>query len=175
MKQPNFLRFDIPKYMETAENFNVNTSFGLLVGRTAKLLVEHLQQRLNTPDIGLTMSHWIILAQLWHEDGLSQQEISNRSGVAKPNVTTMVDTLEKESFIVRIPDQIDRRINRIFLTQKAKNIRCKAIEQALSVYQTAFEGFTAKEREALLQGLQKVRTNLQSGAEGSCGHHNTSE
>lgn len=156
--------------METIETFNVNTSFGLLVGRTAKMMAEHLQQRFAASDVGLTMSHWIILAQLWNEDGLSQQEISNRSGVAKPNVTTMIDALEKESFIVRIPDQIDRRVNRIFLTQKAKDIRCKAIEQALDVYSTAFEGLTDKEQHLLIQGLKRVMTNLQSGANGACGN-----
>ena len=156
--------------METTETFNVNTSFGLLVGRTAKLMAENLQQRFTTYDVGITMSHWIILAQLWNQDGLSQQEISKRSGVAKPNVTTMVDTLEKDSFIVRIPDQIDRRINRIFLTQKAKDIRCKAIEQALAVYSMAFEGLTEGERELLMKGLKKVMTNLQANINGTCGN-----
>ena len=154
--------------METLETFNVNTSFGLLVGRTAKLLAEHLQRNFAESGVGIMMGHWIILAQLWNEDGLAQQEISNRSGVAKPNVTTMIDTLEKESYIVRIPDQLDRRINRIFLTQKAKDIRCKAITQALAVYETAFTGLSAKEQKKLTKALTIVMTNLQSS--GECGH-----
>lgn len=154
--------------METLETFNVNTSFGLLVGRTTKLLAEHLQKNFAESGVGITMGHWIILAQLWNEDGLAQQEISKRSGVAKPNVTTMIDTLEKESYIVRIPDQIDRRINRIFLTQKAKDIRCKAIEQARSVYDTAFAGLSVQERESLIKTLTIVKDNLQSS--GECNH-----
>ncbi len=157
--------------MESVETFNVNTSFGLMVGRTAKLMAEHLQERFAASGIGISMGHWIILAQLWNEDGLSQQEISKRSGVAKPNVTTMVDTLEAESYIVRVPDQTDRRVNRIFLTQKAKAIRCEAIRNALSVYDTAFEGLSENEQTAFVRSLAVVMKNLQMRDNtGSCPH-----
>jgi DNA-binding MarR family transcriptional regulator len=155
--------------MESHETFNVNDSCGLLLGRTAKLMAEHLQRRFATTDLGITMGHWIILAQLWHEDGLSQQEISRRSGVAKPNVTTMVDALEEESYIVRIPDQIDRRINRIYLTQKAKDMRCNAVRQAISVNDTAFEGLSADEQRTFFRALSTVMKNLQAHSTG-CGN-----
>lgn len=156
--------------METLETFNVNDSFGLLLGRTSKLMVEHLQRRFVTADLGISMSQWIILAQLWHEDGLSQQEISRRSGVAKPNVTTMVDALEEESYIVRIPDQLDRRINRIYLTQKAKDLRCDAVRQAISVYETAFEGLSEEEQRNFFFALSTVMKNLQAQSTG-CGNN----
>lgn len=154
---------------ETIETFNVNASFGLLVGRTTKCLAERLQRRFAENGVGISMSHWIILAQLWHEDGLSQQEISVRSGVAKPNVTTFVDALEKESYIVRVPDQIDRRVNRIFLTQKGKDLRPLAVAQAIAVYETAFNGVSEEARNTAMGVLQSVVANLQKhDGSGAC-------
>lgn len=153
--------------MENTQEFNVNKSLGYLLGRCAKSMGEQLQQRFQASGLEVTMGHWIILAQLWNEDGLSQQEISNRSGVAKPNVTTMVDMLERESFIVRIPDQIDRRINRIFLTQKGKDLRVHAVEQARGVYDTALDGLSQKEIAVLFKALRTVFANLQADGAGA--------
>ena len=155
--------------MENIETFNVNTSFGLLIGRTSKQMIEQLQQRFVAAELGISVSHWVILAQLWNEDGLAQQEISKRSGVAKPNVTTMVDMLENENYIVRVPDQFDRRINRIFLTKKSKELRFRAITEVLALYETAFTGMTEKEKTLLLKLLTTASQNLGS-LSGSCGY-----
>ncbi len=81
----------------------------------------------------------------------------------------MVDALEEESYIVRIPDQIDRRINRIYLTQKAKDMRCNAVRQAISVNDAAFEGLSADEQRTFFRALSTVMKNLQAHGTG-CGN-----
>jgi DNA-binding MarR family transcriptional regulator len=64
-----------------------------------------------------------VLSRLWEEDGLSQQEISERSGVAKPNISTYIDSLEKGDYVVRVDDPADRRNYKIYMTQKAKKAK----------------------------------------------------
>ena len=80
----------------------------------------------------------------------------------------MIDMLEKESFIVRVPDQIDRRINRIFLTTKAKELRCKAIAEVFTLYDSAMSGLTEDEKTLFLKSLTTIAHNL--GSSSSCGY-----
>ena len=49
-------------------------------------------------------------------------EISNRVQVETPAVTGYIDRLIKEDLVVRVDDPSDRRLFRIFLTDKGKNI-----------------------------------------------------
>lgn len=49
-------------------------------------------------------------------DGLSQRAISERMIVSTSNVTGMVDRLERQRLVERVPDPDDRRVNRVRVT-----------------------------------------------------------
>jgi DNA-binding MarR family transcriptional regulator len=51
-------------------------------------------------NIDIGHSGWIVLSRLWEEDGLSQQEISDRSGVAKPNISNYIDAWSRQTMLL---------------------------------------------------------------------------
>ena len=57
-----------------------------------------------------------ILAILWDEDGISMQELANRSGLAQNTLTGMIDRITKNGLCERRPDPDDRRKYRICLS-----------------------------------------------------------
>jgi DNA-binding MarR family transcriptional regulator len=50
----------------------------------------------------ITIEQWSILYHLWKEDGLSQQELCNRTFRDKPSITRLIDNLEKQHLVKRV-------------------------------------------------------------------------
>jgi DNA-binding MarR family transcriptional regulator len=138
--------------------FKVNESLGFLLGTLAKKTGARLMQLMQAEGIDIGFSGWIVLSRLWEEDGLSQQEISDRSGVAKPNISTYIDNLEKNDYVVRVDDLADRRNYKIYMTQKAKKLkdRCQALGRQTN--EETMRNLTATEKETLLKLLRKMNT-----------------
>ncbi|WP_306353741.1 MarR family winged helix-turn-helix transcriptional regulator [Flavobacterium sp. '19STA2R22 D10 B1'] len=112
--------------------------YHLLINRTTTAMNRKLQHNLNQNHFKLTKEQWSILAVLWKKDGCSQQYLADETYRDKPSITRLLDNMEKEQLIVRIPDYTDRRTNLIYLTTKSKKMEaevketvCKTIDQAL--------------------------------------------
>ena len=62
----------------------------------------------------------MIMLLLWKENGQFQQQLADGSYKDKTTLTRQIDGLEKRNLIVRVPDKIDRRQKRGYLTNKGK-------------------------------------------------------
>ena len=85
-----------------------NTTFEVLPLLRKKLLrMDVVQAEHNMP-----MSQVQMLAMLGENGALSVSEISKRLGIAKPNITPLIDRLIDEGFVERRRDENDRRVAR---------------------------------------------------------------
>ena len=64
---------------------------------------------------GTPLSHVQVLAMLQDAGTLSVSEISRRLGIAKPNITPLVDRLYEAGYVDRQHDENDRRVVNIVL------------------------------------------------------------
>ena len=55
-------------------------------------------------------------------EGFTQTELSDLLVTHRSNVTGLVDRMEKREWLNRTPDPTDRRVNRIVLTQKGRDL-----------------------------------------------------
>lgn len=69
---------------------------------------------------GMPLSHIQVLAMLEREHMISVTGISQRLGVAKPNITPLVDRLIASGYVERQRDEFDRRIVNIVLLPKGQ-------------------------------------------------------
>jgi DNA-binding MarR family transcriptional regulator len=136
--------------------FRVNESAGFLLGTLAKKTGARFMQLLQAEGIEFGFSGWIVLSRLWEEDGLSQQEISSRSGVAKPNISTYIDMLEKGDYVVRVDDPNDRRNYNIYMTQKAKKLKEKCQALAQQSNDDTLQPLSNTEKETFIKLLKKM-------------------
>jgi DNA-binding MarR family transcriptional regulator len=127
-----------------------------LTASITKRTAARFMQLLQSQNIDIGHSGWIVLSRLWEEDGLSQQEISDRSGVAKPNISTYIDALEHSHYVVRVDDPNDRRNYKIYMTEKAKSIKdtCRALAQQSN--EESMKNLSEIEKESLLKLLMKM-------------------
>ncbi len=101
-----------------------------------------------------------ILDALWQQDGLSANEISQRTGLANSTLTSMLDRMENAGLVVRKRSAEDRRVIRIFLDQEARVCRDQYTAVSEKMTDIYFRGFTEEEITAFEQSLLRVLENV---------------
>lgn len=102
-----------------------------------------------------------ILYVLWKEDDLSIVEISNRTGLAKTTLTSMLDRMEKQGNIERHFDSADRRKIRIRLTDKSKGLKNRYEQVSDKMSEIFYKGFSDDEIQVFDRQLEKIINNLE--------------
>ncbi len=120
--------------------------------------------------MGLYRGQPKLIKILSEEDGLTKKELAERFDVTAPTITKMVERLEKNEFVFTKKDDKDKRITRVFLSEKGKAIKDQLsdfMEEAVDVY---FDGMTDQDVETLHRLLEKVSDNIRSQVDCSaCG------
>jgi DNA-binding MarR family transcriptional regulator len=102
---------------------------------------------------------YMFLIQLYGKDGLSQEELSSRLNIDKGTTARAIKKLEDEGYIIREIDEDDKRAYKIFLTEKAKEIR-EGFFKILGDWNNILtSGLTAEEVEIVLKLMKKVANN----------------
>lgn len=134
--------------------------FGMLSGQTTTAINRRLFRDFRAAELNLTPEQFTILLSLFYKDGITQQELANSTFKDKTGITRLLDNLQKQSLIERKVDEVDRRINQIYLTQVGREFLLKAREIALLTMQDALEGLSEDEIRAGEAVLKKIFKNL---------------
>lgn len=70
----------------------------------------------------VTRSQWWVLAYLSREDGMTQTRLAEELDLGKVAMGGLIDRLERSGFVRREADAADRRVKRIFLEPKSKQL-----------------------------------------------------
>jgi DNA-binding MarR family transcriptional regulator len=132
----------------------------VITGVANTALARRLQRYFRENAIDLTVEQWSVLVHLWKEDGVSQQDLANKTYRDKPSMTRLVDNLERMGLVTRKASPDDRRINRIFLTEEAKALRDKTMALANQTLLDGLEGVSAEDIEVTRKVLTQVYENL---------------
>src|SRR5579872_5315849 len=114
---------------------------------------------------GITLGMWYFLRALWHEDGLTQRELSNRVGTMEPTTLSAIVIMEKKGLVRRVRNQDDRRKWHIYLTPKGRVLRGKLLPLAREVVDTAVQNLSRTDVTQLLNGLSEVQKSLHATLE----------
>ena len=123
-----------------------------------KLLPSSAQQA----EFGMPLSHVQVLVMLDHRGSLSITEISQSFGIAKPNITPLVDRLFEAGYVDRQHDENDRRVVNIVLLPAGME-KLSAIRATISrQIQTQAEDLSLYEFRELHDSLESVVRILSS-------------
>ena len=102
-----------------------------------------------------------ILHVLWENDGISNRELSKKSGLAMSSLTTMLERMEEKNLLIRKFYLTDKRKSLIFLTDYAKSLKSEYDEISDKMTEISFEGISNEERLAFEATLEKVLYNFE--------------
>src|SRR4051812_40874293 len=105
-----------------------------------------------------TLPRFDLMAQLErHAEGLKMNELSRLLMVTGGNVTAIVDQLEKEGLVERLPEPADRRAFRIRLTRAGERAFAEMAGAHEQWIVELLAGLSRREQDELLKLLAKVK------------------
>jgi MarR family transcriptional regulator for hemolysin len=111
---------------------------------------------------GFTLPQWRALAEIYHNEGVSQVALAGALDVDQMTVSGIVSRLEKRGLIVRYPNPNDSRAKLARLTDAGQELVARAKNVGRAVYEDALYGLDDGERQLLTANLKRVRDNLVS-------------
>ncbi len=139
--------------------YDVDSAPTALLGRLTRRLRYRVDARLEP--YGVTSVQWNLLARLANEDGLSQTTLQHRMGIEGATLTNIVQRLQREGWIVRTADAEDRRRQRVWLTDKSRELLPQIARQVEKHRREVQRGLTEADLATLAGLLQRIEGNLE--------------
>ena len=140
------------------KKYSIEKSTGFIIYRTALAMRGALQRVLKEQGFDITPEQFGILVLLQEEEGLSQKEIGDVLFKDKPNISRMLDALERKRLILR--RSTDRRSFAIFLTAEGKKLAEEALPVKLKLEEKTLKGLLVREIETLEGIINKIYRNI---------------
>ena len=143
--------------MKTSENVRAR-HVNVLLHEVSLLASKLFNRRIR--DIGLTRTQWHVLYLLHEHDGLSQTELADHLTMTKPSLGHVVDRLVEGGWVQRRDDSTDRRVKRVYLTEKIGPL-LKPLEQIVEDLGNATtKGLTQAQKKSFAEFLAIAYENL---------------
>lgn len=110
--------------------------------------------------LNVTRSQWWVLAYLSREDGMTQSQLAIELDLGKVAVGGLIDRLEKSGLVRREADATDRRVNRVFLEPKSKQLITRMRKVSHQLNEQILAGLTDAKLEATAVTLDAMKGNL---------------
>jgi DNA-binding MarR family transcriptional regulator len=101
-----------------------------------------------------------VLQRLWKQDGLTPGELAKGLGLATATVTRATTRMEAAGLVRREPHERDRRLVRLFLTERGRALERAIGEEMDQLSERALSSLDYSERAALVRSLNSIRRNL---------------
>jgi DNA-binding MarR family transcriptional regulator len=138
--------------------YDFENSVGTWIFITAHAFGRALNEQLGS--LGITHRQWEVLAWLSHFGELSQSELAERMCIEAPTLVGVLDRMERDGWIVRVPDESDRRRKLIRATERVEPAWLQMIQCGLRVRALATNGLSKDELATLRTLLDKVCENM---------------
>ena len=142
------------------------------IGRLISILHRHSQIYINhaLKEFGITSAEYIFLLYLYREDGLTQEEISSYISIDKAATARAIQSLKEKGYVIKAKDDMDKRCNRVFLTEKAKNNENEIRRRVWRWSDFLTEGIDEETTDTVLKALEQMaykaeQANLKTGLE----------
>lgn len=112
-------------------------------------------------ELGLSRGQFIFVTRICEQPGVSQMDLTVLLKVDKSTTAKAVQKLVDIGYVVKERDAGDRRVWRLFPTQRAREAYgCILAEENRNIA-ACLQGFDAQERVAAAALLQKMRRNIE--------------
>jgi len=110
--------------------------------------------------LNVTRSQWWVLAYLSRRDGMTQSQLAEELDLGKVAIGGLIDRLEKSGLVRREADANDRRVNRLFLEPKSKQLITKLRKASHQMNEIILHGIAESALETSALTLKSMKHNL---------------
>jgi DNA-binding MarR family transcriptional regulator len=132
-------------------------TIGRFIASLYRMSAIYLGQEL--PALKIGAGQYIILAELFDEEGQSQDELTRKVYVDKANTARALNKLEKVGYVRRVADQNDQRIKRSFIEPKAQEIEEEFWQIITGWSKILTQNISPKRQDQLIKELKEMADN----------------
>jgi DNA-binding MarR family transcriptional regulator len=112
--------------------------------------------------VAMTGARYTLLMTLYfsRENLLPQNKISRELNVSRTNITNLIDGLERDGLVERVPSPIDRRVSYAQLTDAGRKLCIELMPPITRLNEDLTRDFTSEERVQLKEFLYRVQRNV---------------
>lgn len=135
-------------------HFSKDQSAGYLVNHLARVFARGLAARIKP--LGLTTGTFPALLELWDKDGLTQKQLVERLDIEQATMANTLARMERDGLVTRRKDETDGRVQRVWLTERARALQAPATAAAMEENAAALSALSTEERATLLSLMQRI-------------------
>ncbi|WP_096200244.1 MarR family winged helix-turn-helix transcriptional regulator [Bacillus sp. FJAT-45350] len=109
----------------------------------------------------LTKGQYLYLVRIYENPGIIQEKLAEMTKVDRTTAARAIKKLEINGFIEKKEDKHNKKIKKLFPTEKAKKVYPFIKRENDYSNSVALEGFSEREVENLFNLLQRVRKNTE--------------
>ncbi|MDQ0970333.1 DNA-binding MarR family transcriptional regulator [Neobacillus niacini] len=109
----------------------------------------------------LTKGQYLYLVRICENPGIIQEKVAELIKVDRTTAARAIQKLELNGFIEKKDDQHNKKIKKLFPTEKGKNVYPFIKSENDYSNSVALEGFTEEEVDTIFNLLQRVRKNIE--------------
>ncbi len=128
-----------------------------LISFTYRSVQKHFANELASYNIG--WGHFSILMSLYRQEGRSQDSLAQSRGFDKTMIAKSILKMEKEGIVYRITDPEDKRIKRLYLTEKGKKMKPEMRKIGSELNSLLLKDFESDELQSVIEIIRKIALN----------------
>lgn len=133
---------------------------GFLIAKIHQIAGRIFTQKLKDYNIEINPAQGRIMFVLWRNEGISINELAEKTSLGKSTLTSMLDRLEAAGFIKRIPSRKDRRKIIIERTEKDRSFQNLYIQVSRDMTKLFYSAFSKDEIDEFENYLKRIFNNL---------------
>lgn len=127
-------------------------------------LRQFLQKKFRENNIDLTYEMHQIMACLWKQDGLRQQDLADKTLKDKASLTCLIDNLSKRKLVYRYEDPNDRRSKLIYLTDEGNDLGKKVEPWVSELFSIVSKNLDTSTIKLSIKVVQQMIENVNDAA-----------
>ena len=135
---------------------NVNHRLAAVAAQSKRLIYRIISES----GLSITPEQWMVLYQLWQEDGLTIGQLASNTKKDFANITRVVELLVRDGYIRKVKNPKDKRSCCVFILPKANEIKEDIQNVFHSMTKLSLKGINSKEQIFLLDILARIESNV---------------
>lgn len=112
-------------------------------------------------ELNLSKGQYVYIVRICENPGIIQEKLIDLIKVDRSTATRVLQKLESGGFIEKRPDDLNKKIKKIFPTAKGNSIYPSIIKEHAYSNDVALTGFSETEKHEVFEYLYRIRTNIE--------------
>lgn len=113
-------------------------------------------------ELDLNRGQYLYLVRIYENPGIIQDQLAELIMVDRTTISRAINRLQEKGFIYRQEDPINKKIKRLYVTEKGQELYPYIMRENEYSTQTALAGLTAADIQQLQEALRIIRGNVSS-------------